>query len=75
MQHTESNRGYFQSAAGYFGNYWSPQSPRKLVLGGRVTMVRQVAVSALDDEVVDHWLAEYAARAQFDAPREEQLQA
>jgi hypothetical protein len=74
MQHTEGNRGYFQSAASYFGHFGPPQSPRKLVLTVRVTMVRLQAESALDADVVSHWLAEYAARAQFDAARDEQLQ-
>jgi hypothetical protein len=75
MMHTESSRGCFSSAASYFGNYGPPQRPRSLMLGGRVTMVRQLPAPAFDQDVVDHWLAEFAARAQFDALREEQLQA
>jgi serine/threonine protein kinase HipA of HipAB toxin-antitoxin module len=74
MQHSESTQGFFQPAANYFGNYGPPLSPRKLVLGSRVTMARKLPPPALDADVVSHWLAEYAARAQFDALREEQLQ-
>jgi hypothetical protein len=73
MYSTESNREYFLSAANYFGNYGPPRFPRRLVLEGRVTMARQQPDSKFDPDVVSHWLAEYAARAQFESLREQQL--
>jgi hypothetical protein len=72
MQDTESNHAYFQSAVRHHG-YLGPQSPRQPVLTARVTMAREQP-EACDPEVVSHWLAEFAARAQFDALRHEQLQ-
>jgi hypothetical protein len=73
VQHTESNWGYLLTAARYFGTFGPPDLPRKLVLGGHVTMAPRNAGSSMDPDVIDHWLADYAARAEFDAVRLAQL--
>jgi hypothetical protein len=69
MQRSTIRRRHIETGAGYFARFGPPHTPRNLELGKRVTMMLAGQSAGFDSNLVTHWLSEFAAHAQMEAPR------
>jgi hypothetical protein len=69
MIQAEDEKRCLSPAPSYFGDFGPTQNVHTSSLACRVRTTLPPAQPEFSMDVVEHWLAEFAARAQFDAAR------